>query len=56
MGGWIIIFVVLAVLMAWLGFFTLSGIAQMIATILFFVLLVMIVIGGLRAALSGRTP
>ncbi|TRO95295.1 DUF1328 domain-containing protein [Glycocaulis profundi] len=56
MGGWVIIFIVLAVLMAWLGFFTLAGIAALIAQILFIVLLALIVLGGIRAAISGRTP
>jgi uncharacterized membrane protein YtjA (UPF0391 family) len=56
MGGWIIIFIVLAVLMAWLGFYTLAGVAQTIAIVLFFVLLALIVLGGIRAAISGRTP
>lgn len=56
MGGWIIIFIVLAVLMAWLGFFTLAGVAALIAQILFIGLLVLIVIGGLREALRGRMP
>jgi len=53
--GWALIFGILAVAAAWLGFFSLSGLAATIAQILFVVFLVLLVARFVVRAIRGQS-
>ena len=53
--GWAIVFFILAVVFAALGFGGLAGAAALIAKILFFVFLVLLLVWVIRALAGGRT-
>jgi uncharacterized membrane protein YtjA (UPF0391 family) len=53
---WTLIFLVVALIAALLGFGNLAGDASEIARILFFVFLVLILVGLLYSLLTGRKP
>ncbi|HEY1879631.1 MAG TPA: DUF1328 domain-containing protein [Caulobacteraceae bacterium] len=51
--GWVIGFIVLALIAGALGFFALAGMAAMIAKILFFVFLILLVVSFFRRGVGG---
>ncbi len=54
--SWALLFFILALAAAVLGFGLIAGLAAEIAKILFFVFLIALVITATRRALAGRTP
>ena len=54
--GWALIFLMLALVAAFLGFFGLAGSAAGIAKILLFAFVVLFLISALSRALRGRAP
>jgi len=53
--GWSILFVILAVVAGWLGFFVLAAAAAMIAKVLFFIFLALLVISFAVRAFRGQS-
>ncbi|HWD67455.1 MAG TPA: DUF1328 domain-containing protein [Caulobacteraceae bacterium] len=51
--GWVLGFIVLALIAGALGFFALAGMAAMIAKILFFVFLILLVVSFFRRGVGG---
>lgn len=56
MFGWIITFLILAILFALLGFGGLAGAFAGIAEILFYVFLILLIISAISRAVRGKTP
>ena len=54
--GWALLFLILAVVAGYFGFFAVAGAGFMIAKILFFVFLILLVFSGIASAIRGRPP
>ena len=56
MFGWAVIFFLLAIIAAYLGFFALAGVAATIAKVCLLLFLVLLVVAGIRSAARGEPP
>lgn len=56
MFSWLIMFIVLAIIAAALGFTGVAGAAAGVAQILFWIFLALIIVAGLSRAVRGRNP
>ena len=54
--GWALVFFVLALIAAYMGFFAMAGLAASIAKLLLVVFLVLLVVSAFSSALRGKPP
>jgi uncharacterized membrane protein YtjA (UPF0391 family) len=54
--GWALVFFVLALIAAYMGFFAMAGLAASIAKLLLVVFLVLLIVSAFSSALRGKPP
>lgn len=54
--AWALLFFLVALVAAWLGFYVLAGLAAVIAKIVFVLFLVVLIVGAFQSAIRGIPP
>lgn len=54
--GWALIFLILSLVAAYLGFFAFAGLTAIIAKLLLIVFVILLIVSAFSAALRGRAP
>jgi len=54
--AWALMFFLIALVAAWLGFYVLAGLAAVIAKIVFVLFLVVLIVSAFRSAIGGVPP